>query len=107
MSLYFYKIGSKIVDNIIFLYYNNIIGKKNKKRLLIMVKMKLGELIDLNEQCGDSIDFISMLEKIVEKNPTKSVEFFDNMNITDIRHKLVDLKDVVTHMIIIAVDLID
>ena len=72
-----------------------------------MVKMKLNELIDINEQCNDALKFVSKLEYVVEKDYTKSVEFFDGMNISDIRHKLVDLKDVVTQMKIIAVDLID
>ena len=72
-----------------------------------MVKMKLNELIDLNEQCNEALKFISKLKYVVEKNYTKSVEFFDGMNISDIRHKLVDLEDAVTQMKIIAVDLID
>ena len=72
-----------------------------------MIKMKLNELIDINEQCNDALKFISKLEYVVEKDYTKSVEFFDGMNISDIRHKLVDLKDVVTQMKVIAIDLID
>jgi hypothetical protein len=72
-----------------------------------MVKMKLGELIDINEQCNDALKFVSKLGYVVEKDYTKSVEFFDGMNMSDIRHKLVDLKDVVTQMKMIAVDLID
>ena len=72
-----------------------------------MVKMKLGELIDLNEQCNDSIDFISKLKQIVEKDFTKSVEFFDGMNMTDIRHNLIDLQSVLTQMKVITLDLID
>lgn len=72
-----------------------------------MVKMKLGELIDINTQCDDALKFISKLKYVIEKNYTKSVEFFDGMNISDIRHRLVDLEDAVTQMKIIAVDLID
>lgn len=69
--------------------------------------MKLNELIDLNEQCNDALKFISKLKSIVEKDYTKSVEFFDGMNMTDIRHNLVDLKDSVNKMKVIALDLID
>ena len=72
-----------------------------------MVKMKLNELIDINEQCNDSLKFISMLEKVVEKDYNKSVEFFDGMNMTDIRHNLSSLKGSVTQMKVIALDLID
>ena len=72
-----------------------------------MVKMKLGELIDINEKCNDALKFINTLKQIVEKDPTKSVEFFDNMNMTDIRHNLVDLEGSVTQMKIISLDLID
>ena len=72
-----------------------------------MVKMKLNKLIDVNEQCNDALKFISKLKQIVEKDFTKSVEFFDGMNISDIRHRLVDLEDAVTQMKIIAVDLIN
>lgn len=72
-----------------------------------MVKMKLNELIDINEQCNDSLKFISMLEKVVEKDYSKSVEFFDGMNMTEIRHNLSSLKDSVTQMKVIALDLID
>ena len=72
-----------------------------------MVKMKLNELIDVNEQCNDSLKFISILEKVVEKDYNKSVEFFDGMNMTDIRHNLSSLKDSVTQMKVIALDLID
>lgn len=72
-----------------------------------MVKMKLNELIDLNEQCNDALKFISKLKSIVEKDYTKSVEFFDGMNMTDIRHNLIDLKDSVNKMKVIALDLID
>ena len=72
-----------------------------------MVKMKLNELIDINEQCKNALKFISKLKYVVEKDYTKSVEFFDDMNISDIRHKLVDLEDIVAQMRVIAVDLID
>ena len=72
-----------------------------------MVKMKLNELIDINEQCNDALKFISKLKTIVEKDYTKSVEFFDNMNMTDIKHNLIDLQDVVTQMKVIALDLIN
>ena len=72
-----------------------------------MVKMKLNELIDINEQCNDALKFISTLKNIVEKDYTKSVEFFDNMTMTDIRHNLIDLQDSVTQMKVIALDLID
>ena len=72
-----------------------------------MVKMKLSELIDLNAQCNDALTFISKLKQIVEKDYTKSVEFFDNMTMTEIRHRLVDLEDSVTQMKIISLDLID
>ena len=72
-----------------------------------MVKMKLNELIDVNEQCNDSLKFISILEKAVEKDYNKSIEFFDGMNMTEIRHNFNSLKDSVTQMKIIALDLID
>lgn len=72
-----------------------------------MVKMKLSELIDINTQCNDALTFIFKLKQIVEKDYTKSVEFFDNMNMTEIRHNLVDLEDVVTQMKVIVSDLID
>ena len=72
-----------------------------------MVKMKLNELIDVNEQCNDALKFISILEKAVEKDYSKSVEFFDSMSMTDIRCNLIDLKDSVTQMKVIALDLID
>lgn len=72
-----------------------------------MVKMKLGELIDINTQCDDALTFISKLKQIVEKDYTKSVEFFDGMNMTDIRHNLIDLEDSVNQMKVIALDLID
>ena len=72
-----------------------------------MVKMKLNELIDINEQCNDSLKFISILQKVVEKDYSKSVEFFDGMNMTEIRHNLSSLKDSVTQMKVIALDLID
>ena len=72
-----------------------------------MVKMKLNELIDINEQCKDALKFISKLKQIVEKDYTKSVEFFDGMNMTDIRHNLIDLEDSVNQMKVIALDLID
>ena len=72
-----------------------------------MVKLKLNKLIDINEQCSDALKFISKLKSIVEKDYTKSVEFFDNMNMTDIRHNLIDLEDSVTQMKIISLDLID
>ena len=69
--------------------------------------MKLNELIDVNEQCNDALKFISILEKVIEKDYSKSVEFFDGMSMTDIRHSLSDLKDSVTQMKVIALDLID
>lgn len=72
-----------------------------------MVKMKLNKLIDVNEQCNDALKFISKLKQIVEKDFTKSVEFFEGMNMTEIRHNLVDLEDSVTQMKIIAFDLMD
>ena len=72
-----------------------------------MVKMKLGELIDINTQCNDALTFISKLKQIVEKDYTKSVEFFEGMSMTEIRHRLVDLEDSVTQMKIISLDLID
>lgn len=72
-----------------------------------MVKMKLKELIDVNEQCNDALKFISKLRDIVEKDYSKSVEFFGGMNMTDIRHNLIDLEDSVTQMKVIALDLID
>lgn len=72
-----------------------------------MVKMKLNELIDINDKCNDALKFISTLKQIVEKDFSKSVEFFDGMNMTEIRHKLVDLEDSVTQMKIISLDLID
>ena len=72
-----------------------------------MIKMKLNELIDINEQCNDALKFISKLKQIVEKDFSKSVEFFDGMNMTEIRHNLKDLEDSVTQMKIIALDLID
>lgn len=73
-----------------------------------MVKMKLGELIDVNEKCNDATKFIGELTRAVEQNFGKTVEFFgNNMSISDIRHNLQHLQDVVTQMKIIAIDLID
>lgn len=72
-----------------------------------MVKMKLNKLIDVNEQCNDALKFIAKLKQIVEKDFTKSVEFFEGMNMTEIRHNLTDLEDSVTQMKIIALDLIN
>ena len=72
-----------------------------------MIKMKLNELIDINEQCNDALKFIPILEKAVEKDYNKSVEFFGGMSMTDIRCNLIDLKDSVTQMKVIALDLID
>lgn len=69
--------------------------------------MKLNELIDINEQCNDALKFVSKLKHVVEKDYTKSVEFFDGMNMTDIRHNLIDLENSVTRMKVIALDLID
>ena len=72
-----------------------------------MVKMKLNELIDINEKCNDALKFINILKQIVEKDYTKSVEFFNNMSMTEIRHNLEHLTDSVTQMKIISLDLID
>ena len=72
-----------------------------------MVKMKLSELIDINEQCNDSLKFISILQKVVEKDYSKSVEFFDGMNMTEIRSNLINLKDSVNQMKVIALDIFD
>ena len=72
-----------------------------------MVKMKLNELIDINEECNDALKFINILKQIVEKDYTKSVEFFNNMSMTEIRHNLEHLTDSVTQMKIISLDLID
>lgn len=69
--------------------------------------MKLNELVDVNEQCNDALKFISKLKVIIEKDSSKSVQFFDNMNMTDIRHNLIDLEDSVTQMKVIALDLMD
>ena len=72
-----------------------------------MVKMKLNKLIDVKEQCSDALKFISKLKQIVEKDFTKSVEFFEGMNMTEIRFNLMDLEDSITQMKVIALDLID
>lgn len=72
-----------------------------------MVKMKLNELIDINEKCNDALKFISKLKQIVEKDFSKSVEFFGGMNMTEIKHNLEHLTDSVTQMKIISLDLID
>lgn len=72
-----------------------------------MIKMKLNELITINTQCNDALKFISKLKQIVEKDFTKSVEFFDGMNMTLIRHNLIALEDSVTQMKAISLDLID
>ena len=72
-----------------------------------MVKMKLNELIDINEKCNDALKFINILRKIIEKDYTKSVEFFEGMSMTEIRHNLEHLTDSITQMKIISLDLID
>ena len=72
-----------------------------------MVKMKLGELIDINEKCNNALKFVSILKQIVEKDFNKSVEFFNNMSMTEIRHNLEHLTDSITQMKIISLDLID
>lgn len=72
-----------------------------------MVKMKLSELIDINKKCSDALTFISKLKQVVEKDFSKSVEFFDGMNMTEIRHNLEHITDSVTQMKIISLDLIN